>query len=106
MTMATLAMVSHTANCNYCTFSATIDTNECDMETDSCQQYCNNTIGSYECYCDEGYELNNTYYCHGKHTACHIYIMQVLKISMSVQVIMVAVIKHVSILLVAFTVNV
>ena len=33
------------------------DVNECDMATHDCDMnaYCNNTIGSYNCTCNEGY---------------------------------------------------
>ena len=34
------------------------DVNECDESTDSCQQNCHNTNGSYECSCNAGYTLN------------------------------------------------
>ena len=41
-------------------------------DTDNCSQNCINTIGSYQCYCDDGYTLdsddlhtcNGTYYIH------------------------------------------
>ena len=42
-----------------------IDINECDQESDSCQQHCNNTIGSYVCYCDDGYQLDEDTFCIG-----------------------------------------
>ena len=34
-----------------------VDENECELRQDSCAQHCNNTIGSFECYCDPGYQL-------------------------------------------------
>ena len=34
-----------------------VDIEECAMYTDECQQVCNNTIGSYECSCNDGYTL-------------------------------------------------
>ena len=40
----------------YCTDST--DINECREETDSCEQNCVNTIGSYTCGCRDGYRLN------------------------------------------------
>ena len=43
-----------------------IDIDECINETDDCEEYCNNTIGSYYCSCDVGYELVNTTDCTGK----------------------------------------
>ena len=36
----------------------TADINECAEEVDSCSQICNNTIGSYECSCENGYRLD------------------------------------------------
>ena len=35
------------------------DINECDVNTDNCSQFCNNTIGSYQCYCEDGYTLDS-----------------------------------------------
>ena len=35
------------------------DINECAMELDDCSQQCNNTYGSYECTCFDGYVLSN-----------------------------------------------
>ena len=34
-----------------------VDENECELGQASCAQHCNNTIGSFECYCDPGYQL-------------------------------------------------
>lgn len=34
-----------------------IDHSECDNGTDSCDQHCHNTNGSYYCTCDDGYKL-------------------------------------------------
>ena len=46
-------------------FSADID--ECDMEVHGCMHTCNNTQGSYECLCGDGYELmENGRNCTGK----------------------------------------
>ena len=33
------------------------DVNECALGIDNCQQLCNNTVGSFTCGCDTGYEL-------------------------------------------------
>ena len=33
------------------------DVNECELGQASCAQHCNNTIGSFECSCDPGYQL-------------------------------------------------
>ena len=35
--------------------ATTTDINECAIGTDLCEQMCNNTIGSYECSCMDGY---------------------------------------------------
>ena len=45
-------------------FSTIVDLDECQTETDDCgsrNAECNNTIGSFECYCRSGYRLNGTY---------------------------------------------
>ena len=34
-----------------------IDTDECNQDNGGCDQICNNAIGSYECSCRDGYEL-------------------------------------------------
>ena len=34
------------------------DINECTKGTDECSNGCTNTIGSYKCYCPNGYELD------------------------------------------------
>lgn len=36
-----------------------LDVNECADGTDNCHQNCNNTVGSYVCYCDDGYQLDS-----------------------------------------------
>ena len=45
----------------HCT--CTLDIDECSKDIDGCQVHCSNTIGSYNCYCDNGYELLNTTHC-------------------------------------------
>ena len=35
-----------------------VDTDECDIGTNSCEQNCQNTVGSYTCSCRPGYSLN------------------------------------------------
>ena len=36
-----------------------LDTDECDLEVDGCEHICVNSEGSYECSCEEGYNLND-----------------------------------------------
>ena len=36
-----------------------IDVNECDTNNGGCSQTCTNTIGSFECLCNTGYELDS-----------------------------------------------
>ena len=36
------------------------DINECNDTDNVCEQNCENTIGSYNCLCVDGYELNET----------------------------------------------
>ena len=44
-----------------------IDTNECGNNDGGCNQTCVNTVGSYNCECDEGYNLNSDEHgCDGK----------------------------------------
>ena len=33
-----------------------IDVNECESGTSGCSQLCSNTVGSFECSCNDGYE--------------------------------------------------
>ena len=35
----------------------TADIDECEMDQTLCEQICNNTVGSYECKCEDGYQL-------------------------------------------------
>ena len=46
--------------------SCTLDINECDTNTNSCNQTCVNTIGSYVCTCLEGYIVTNGTHCIGR----------------------------------------
>ena len=46
-------------------FSTDID--ECGTNNGGCEHSCNNTIGTFECYCDSGYRLEeNGLNCSGK----------------------------------------
>ena len=44
---------------SYCRRWFLSDLNECLLEIHSCAHSCHNTIGSYECSCDEGYHLSS-----------------------------------------------
>ena len=49
------------------------DIDECEIGADDCDSMnaeCNNTIGSYECYCRGGYRFNGTY-CESTYTNLH-----------------------------------
>ena len=52
----------------YLQFASISDIDECVTGTNGCNQTCTNTIGSYECSCDEGYMINATdaHACDGK----------------------------------------
>ena len=48
------------------TVSCSTDINECELETHDCEQQCFNSIGSYNCGCNEGCELSdNENSCNG-----------------------------------------
>ena len=36
-----------------------LDIDECTQNTDSCDHYCTNTVGSYYCNCTRGYTLTS-----------------------------------------------
>ena len=84
-----------------------VDINECNVNNGGCEHSCTNTVGSYTCSCNTGYQLNlghcsgNLLYCSRK-LLCIIN-MQIL---MSAIVIKVGVDILVSILLVVITVSV
>ena len=43
------------------------DINECATGNGGCEQNCNNTVGSYDCSCNVGFQLGNDYHaCSGK----------------------------------------
>ena len=37
-----------------------LDVDECERDTHNCQHDCNNTDGSFQCHCKEGYELDES----------------------------------------------
>ena len=41
------------------------DVDECSFANGRCQHICSNTIGSYSCSCDSGYQLANELDCEG-----------------------------------------
>ncbi len=44
------------------------DMNECEMKNGGCEQNCNNTVGSFNCFCDSGYSLDsNGVNCSGEY---------------------------------------
>ena len=44
-----------------------VDINECMTDNGGCTHNCNNTAGSYQCYCEDGYKLNSDdHTCDGK----------------------------------------
>ena len=48
-------------------FFSLSDVNECAINNGGCEQICNNTIGSFICTCDTGYQLDeNGMNCSGK----------------------------------------
>ena len=47
-------------------YSSLSDINECQTDNGGCAQTCNNTDGSYQCFCWDGYELTSDgYSCTG-----------------------------------------
>ena len=45
-----------------------VDVNECEEGISGCQQYCNNTIGSYYCKCQSEYHLGEDgHMCEGEY---------------------------------------
>ena len=48
-----------------------VDINECQIDNGGCSQRCNNTVGSYNCSCQSGYELtDDDHNCTGKLFMC------------------------------------
>ena len=70
-----------------CDMMLSVDIDECRVGNGGCQHYCNNTEGSFNCYCDDGYRRNESL-CIGKYTcnsdsniirvgqSCNFYILQ------------------------------
>ena len=49
------------------TYHLFTDINECATGNGGCEQNCNNTVGSYDCSCNVGFQLGNDYHaCPGK----------------------------------------
>ena len=49
-----------------------LDTDECAMKNDGCNQTCINEIGIYHCECESGYTLNiDGYLCDGMDQCLH-----------------------------------
>ena len=70
------------------------DIDECSEDTDNCSQNCNNTIGSYQCLCIDGYTLDSdNHTCNGQYmnycTVCNIKKTCTMQILMSVLVVMI-----------------
>ena len=68
LVMVSVAVVKLTLQINVlaiiCHIMNIIDFNECLNDTDNCESMnaeCNNTFGSFECYCRDGYRDNGTY---------------------------------------------
>ena len=80
-------------------FIITTDINECDDNNGGCSQICNNTEGSYECSCRNGYVLDNDRSnCLGTYILSWIlsYVLLMIKIQISLNVTktMVAVVRY------------
>ena len=45
------------------------DINECNLNPPVCEHYCSNTVGSYQCDCDHGYQLSGDH-CSGIINVC------------------------------------
>lgn len=43
-----------------------LDIDECQAQTDDCEGICENTIGSFLCSCEPGYQMNDENNCMGK----------------------------------------
>ncbi|KAK7910042.1 hypothetical protein WMY93_014726 [Mugilogobius chulae] len=47
------------------------DLNECGLKPRPCKHRCMNTVGSYKCYCSDGYRLQPDGSCKNMHTCFH-----------------------------------
>ena len=47
------------------TITVSPDINECSLDNGGCSHTCMNSIGSYECTCHRGYELEDFWECAG-----------------------------------------
>ena len=55
----------HQVSISIFVFFADID--ECEVDKGNCQEFCNNTLGSFECYCSAGFSLQaDGLTCRGK----------------------------------------
>lgn len=53
-------------NSLYIIYIISADIDECSVENGGCDQRCENTLGSYQCVCDEGFNLaSNNKMCQG-----------------------------------------
>ena len=84
-----------------------VDINECNVNNGGCEHTCTNTVGSYNCSCNTGYQLNLGH-CSGNllYVVENYYALLIMQIIMSAIVIKVGVDILVSILLVVITVSV
>lgn len=81
-------------------FNSTLDVDECASNTDNCSANaaCKNTIGSFSCTCNSGYQ-GNGYVCNGMYRVSRISVLTPSQMSMNVQVerIIAARMRHVPI---------
>ena len=85
-----------------------VDINECNVNNGGCEHSCTNTVGSYTCSCNTGYQLSLGQHCSGNLLHCSRKLLCIInmQILMSAIVIKVGVDILVSILLVVITVSV
>ena len=83
-----------------------VDINECNVNNGGCEHTCTNTVGSYNCSCNTGYQLSLGQHCSGNLIENYYALLIIMQIIMSAIVIKVGVDILVSILLVVITVSV